>query len=103
MSGPGLQPRSVLVDNVGWQQQLASLSAADSVFTLIFLHKKASADLRLILETQLVRLLPPGRYCLLNCCNHRLATAFGTRNQTCTRWVMMFRIRNTIFGENIPI
>ena len=93
----------MLLDNVGWQQQLASLSAADSVFTFIFLHKKASADLRLILESQLLRRLPPGRYCILNCCNHRLATAFGTRDQTCKRCAIMFRIRNTIFGESIPI
>ena len=69
----------MILDNVSWQQQLTSINTSPDFFTFIFLHKKAGADLRLIVESQLVRRLPGGAFCLLNCCSPRFSTSFQGR------------------------
>ena len=77
MSGNQVGSQSFLLNNVDWQSQLSRLNYSGKVFTFIFLHKKASADLRLIIESQLIRNLPKETFCIINCCNQRFATSFG--------------------------
>ena len=83
MSGSHLCTKSVMLDNVGWQSQIQNLnlSGSSSVFSFIFLHKKASVDLRLIIDTQLLNRLPPTCFCVINVCNQRFSTSFGDQKR----------------------
>jgi len=69
--------QSLLLDNVSWQKQLRLINYSEFVFTFIFVPKKASADLMLIIDTQLVRRLPQGCYCVMPAWSHRFSTSFG--------------------------
>ena len=81
MSGSHLRSQSLLVDNVSWQQQLQRLNFSNFIFTFIYLHKKASVDLRMIIETQLIPRLQKGSFCVINCCNQRFSTSFGDQQR----------------------
>ena len=81
MSGDHLPTQSYLLDNVSWQHQLHRLDYSNKTFSFIFLHKKASADLRLIVESQLIRNLPKETFCVINCCNQRFSTSFGDQER----------------------
>ena len=81
MSGPHLMSQSLLLDNVSWQPQLHKLNFTSDTFTFIYLHKKASVDLRMIIETQLIPRLRKRRFCVINCCNQRFSTSFGDQER----------------------
>lgn len=80
LTGPNVESNSLILDNVSWQQQLTTINPSADFFTFIFLHKKAGADLRLIVESQVVRRLPSEGFCLLNCCSPRFSTSFQGRH-----------------------
>ena len=69
--------QSLLLDNVNWQRQLRLLNFSEFVFTFIFLPKKASVDLMLIIETQLVRRLPKNCFCMMHAWSQRFSMSFG--------------------------
>ena len=69
--------QSLLLDNVNWQRQLRLINCSEFVFTFIFVPKKVVADLMLIIDTQLVRRLPQGCYCIMPAWSHRFSTSFG--------------------------
>ena len=76
VSGRNVRCNSLILDNVTWQVQLQQVQTGPDFFTFIFLHKKAGADLRLIVESQLVRRLPDTGHCIVNCCSQRFSTSF---------------------------
>merc|ERR1712083_101637 len=76
-SGSHFWNQSLLLDNVNWQRQLRNLNFSEFVYTFIFVPKKASADLMLIIDTQLVRRLPQGCYCVMLAWSQRFSTSFG--------------------------
>ena len=76
-SGSRFWNQSLLLDNVNWQKQLRLLNFSPYVFTFIFVPKKASADLMLIIETQLIRRLPDGCFCMMIAWSQRFSTSFG--------------------------
>ena len=77
ISGSRFWNQSLLLDNVNWQKQLRSLNFSEYVFTFIFVPKKASADLMLIIDTQLVRRLPKSCFCMMTAWSQRFSTSFG--------------------------
>ena len=81
-SGPSFWSQSLLLDNINWQRQLRLLNYSEYVYTFIFVPKKASADMLLILETQLVMRLPSDCFCIFLAWGSRFSTSFkGERNE----------------------
>ena len=99
MSGEELWTQSTLVDNVSWQNQISILNFADKIFTFIYLHKKASVDLRLIIESQLIPRLPRDCYCVINCCNQRFSTTFGDKERTVSSYKRPQPLEEIRFSE----
>ena len=99
LTGPNVRSNSVILDNVTWQQQMETIRPGREFFTFIFLHKKAGADLRLIIESQLVRRLPTSGYCILNCSSPRFSTSFEGKRPHTSAYVRPQPTEEVRFGD----
>ena len=99
LTGPNVRSNSVILDNVSWQQQMETIRPGREFFTFIFLHKKAEADLRPIVESQLVRRLPTSGYCILNCSSPRFSTSFEGKRPHTSAYVRPQPTEEVRFGD----